>query len=93
MKAVRPVGRDQPRLPRWDVPGLRARREDGESRGAGASLTGENGSSVVSYGTEAGQFQAAGYSAVVCGPGKHLRRPTSPTRIHDRRAIRAKASR
>jgi acetylornithine deacetylase len=32
-------------------------------------LTGENGSSVVSYGTEAGQFQAAGYSAVVCGPG------------------------
>ena len=34
-----------------------------------AALTGENGSSVVSYGTEAGQFQAAGYSAVVCGPG------------------------
>jgi acetylornithine deacetylase/succinyl-diaminopimelate desuccinylase-like protein len=32
-------------------------------------LTGENGSKVVSYGTEAGQFQAAGYSAVVCGPG------------------------
>ena len=24
---------------------------------------------VVSYGTEAGQFQAEGYSAVVCGPG------------------------
>lgn len=23
----------------------------------------------MSYGTEAGQFQAAGYSAVVCGPG------------------------
>jgi len=32
-------------------------------------LTGENGSGVVSYGTEAGQFQAAGYSAVICGPG------------------------
>lgn len=32
-------------------------------------LTGDNDSSVVSYGTEAGQFQAAGYSAVVCGPG------------------------
>ncbi len=32
-------------------------------------LTGDNGSHVVSYGTEAGQFQAAGYSAVVCGPG------------------------
>ena len=32
-------------------------------------LTGDNGRSVVSYGTEAGQFQEAGYSAVVCGPG------------------------
>jgi len=32
-------------------------------------LTGQNGAGVVSYGTEAGQFQAAGYSAVVCGPG------------------------
>lgn len=32
-------------------------------------LTGDNGTHVVSYGTEAGQFQAAGWSAVVCGPG------------------------
>ena len=32
-------------------------------------LTGDNATSVVSYGTEAGQFQLAGYSAVVCGPG------------------------
>ncbi|MDT8856175.1 acetylornithine deacetylase [Paracoccaceae bacterium Fryx2] len=32
-------------------------------------LTGDNGSLVVSYGTEAGQFQAEGYSAVICGPG------------------------
>jgi acetylornithine deacetylase len=24
---------------------------------------------VVSYGTEAGQFQERGYSAVICGPG------------------------
>jgi len=32
-------------------------------------LTGDNGSHVVSYGTEGGQFQAAGYSVVVCGPG------------------------
>ena len=32
-------------------------------------LTGENGSNVVSYGTEAGQFQERGYSAVICGPG------------------------
>ena len=32
-------------------------------------LTGDNASHVVSYGTEAGQFQEAGYSAVICGPG------------------------
>ena len=32
-------------------------------------LTGDNANSVVSYGTEAGQFQDAGYSVVVCGPG------------------------
>lgn len=32
-------------------------------------LTGANGAGAVSYGTEAGFFQAAGISAVVCGPG------------------------
>jgi acetylornithine deacetylase/succinyl-diaminopimelate desuccinylase-like protein len=32
-------------------------------------LTGANAGGVVSYGTEAGFFQAHGYSAVVCGPG------------------------
>ena len=32
-------------------------------------LTGDNGSHVVSYGTEGGQFQRAGWSTVVCGPG------------------------
>ena len=32
-------------------------------------LTGDNATHVVSYGTEAGQFQTEGYSAVVCGPG------------------------
>jgi len=67
MKAVRPEA-GITALPRWDVPGLRA-EEDGEAEALVRRLTGENGSSVVSYGTEAGQFQAAGYSAVVCGPG------------------------
>ncbi|MEM7507214.1 MAG: acetylornithine deacetylase [Pseudomonadota bacterium] len=33
------------------------------------SLTGDNGHHVVSYGTEAGQFQDGGYSTVICGPG------------------------
>ena len=32
-------------------------------------ITGDNGTHVVSYGTEAGQFQREGYSVVVCGPG------------------------
>ncbi|HXI87227.1 MAG TPA: acetylornithine deacetylase [Parvularculaceae bacterium] len=33
------------------------------------SLTGLNSTSVVSYATEAGQFQEADFSSVVCGPG------------------------
>jgi len=33
------------------------------------ALTGDNGEHVVAFGTEAGQFQEAGYSAVICGPG------------------------
>jgi len=33
-------------------------------------LTGDNGTHVVSYGTEGGQFQViGGYSTVICGPG------------------------
>lgn len=32
-------------------------------------LTGDNGSHVVSYGTEAGQFQEGGFSTCICGPG------------------------
>jgi len=33
------------------------------------ALTGRNDTTVVSYGAEAGQFQEAGYSTVMCGPG------------------------
>ena len=32
-------------------------------------ITGDNDTGVVSYGTEAGQFQEAGFSTIVCGPG------------------------
>ena len=52
----------------YDVPGLRP-EVDGEAERIARALTGDNGSHVVSYGTEAGQFQARGYSAVICGPG------------------------
>ncbi|MEM1340814.1 MAG: acetylornithine deacetylase [Pseudomonadota bacterium] len=55
-------------IPRWNVPGL-SPEADGSAEALVRRITGENGSSAVSYGTEAGQFQAAGYSAVVCGPG------------------------
>jgi acetylornithine deacetylase len=54
--------------PRFDVPGLRP-EEDGEAETLVRRITGDNGSHKVSYGTEAGQFQEAGYSAVICGPG------------------------
>lgn len=42
---------------------------DGAAEALVRRLTGDNAAGVVSYGTEAGQFQAEGYSAVVCGPG------------------------
>ncbi|MEM8577350.1 MAG: acetylornithine deacetylase [Pseudomonadota bacterium] len=41
----------------------------GQAEALVRQITGDNGSHVVSYGTEAGHFQSAGYSAVVCGPG------------------------
>ncbi len=52
----------------FDVPGL-IPEPQGEAEALARRLTGDNATGVVSYGTEAGQFQQAGYSAVVCGPG------------------------
>jgi acetylornithine deacetylase len=52
----------------FDVSALRP-ETDGAAEALARDLTGENATGVVSYGTEAGQFQDAGYSAVVCGPG------------------------
>ncbi|ETX15634.1 acetylornithine deacetylase [Roseivivax halodurans JCM 10272] len=44
--------------------------ENGEAERLVRRITGENGpAGAVSFGTEASHFQAAGYSAVVCGPG------------------------
>ena len=50
------------------VPGCRP-EEGGAAEALLRRLTGDNDSAVVSYGTEAGQFQEAGYSAAICGPG------------------------
>jgi acetylornithine deacetylase len=52
----------------FGVPGLQP-ETDGEAEALVRRLTGDNATGVVSYGTEAGQFQEAGYSAVICGPG------------------------
>lgn len=52
----------------FSIPALRP-ETNGAAEALVRRLTGDNASEVVSYGTEAGQFQAAGYSAVVCGPG------------------------
>jgi acetylornithine deacetylase len=53
---------------RFDVPALQP-EENGAAETLVRQITGDNASHKVSYGTEAGQFQEAGYSAVICGPG------------------------
>lgn len=54
--------------PFFGLPGLRP-EQMGSAEELARKLTGDNGTHVVSYGTEAGQFQERGYSAVICGPG------------------------
>ena len=67
LKAVRPeAGVSLTQF--FDVPGLKP-ETNGAAEALVRQITGDNAVDVVSYGTEAGQFQAAGYSAVVCGPG------------------------
>ena len=53
---------------RFGSPGLRAEPGSAADQLVRA-LTGDNDTGVVSYGTEAGQFQEAGFSTIVCGPG------------------------
>lgn len=67
MQAVHPDARIVVR-DKFEVPALRP-EPGGAAETLVRALTGDNASHVVSYGTEAGQFQRAGYSAVVCGPG------------------------
>jgi len=53
---------------RSNVPAF-APEAEGSAERLARQLTGDNSTRVVSYGTEAGQFQVAGLSVVVCGPG------------------------
>lgn len=67
MQAIRPeTGIDT--AIRFYVPPLQP-EPDGAAEGLVRGITGDNGHHVVSYGTEAGQFQARDYSAIICGPG------------------------
>ena len=67
MQAIRPEASVE-MTPFFDVPGLKP-EDNGAAERLVRSITGDNGTHVVSYGTEAGHFQNGGYSAVVCGPG------------------------
>lgn len=67
MQAVHPSTRIEI-TEKFAVPALKPETE-GEAEMLVRAITGDNGGHVVSYGTEAGQFQERGYSAVVCGPG------------------------
>ncbi|MEO0982715.1 MAG: acetylornithine deacetylase [Pseudomonadota bacterium] len=51
-----------------DAPGL-APEPDGGAETLAVRLTGRNKATAVPYAAEAGQYQAAGYSAVLVGPG------------------------
>lgn len=53
---------------RMEMPAF-APEADGAAERLARQLTGDNGRRVVSYQTEAGQFQARGLSTVICGPG------------------------
>jgi acetylornithine deacetylase len=53
---------------RSEVPGFRA-RDDDPAVVLAKQLTGQNSTESVAYGAEAGQFQQAGMSVVMCGPG------------------------
>jgi len=67
MQAIRP----ETRIDVADVFGVPplTPESEGTAEALARRMTGDNGAHVVSYGTEGGQFQVRGYSAVVCGPG------------------------
>ncbi|MZR31761.1 acetylornithine deacetylase [Sneathiella sp. DP05] len=50
------------------VPALRP-EDNGEAEMLCRAITGKNTANAVSYAAEAGQFQQAGFSTVICGPG------------------------
>ncbi len=67
MQAIHPdTGIDLVRY--FGIPGLKP-EENGVAESIARAITGDNANHVVSYGTEAGQFQERGFSSIICGPG------------------------
>jgi acetylornithine deacetylase len=67
MQAVAPEANIVTTL-RCSAPALRP-ESDGQAEALVRYLTGYNSSDAVAYAAEAGQFQQAGFSTVLCGPG------------------------
>ncbi len=55
-------------IARSNAPSLRPAR-DNPAADLAKAITGQNATGVVSYCAESGQFQQAGFSTVICGPG------------------------
>lgn len=68
MQTIRPDTRIEVTLSAEPNPALKP-ETNGAAEALARQITGDYGTHVVSYGTEAGQFQREGYSVVVCGPG------------------------
>lgn len=67
MKAVSPTAAVETIIV-GEVEGLQVVAQS-EARDIAFDITGANGADVVAFGTEAGLFQEAGISAIICGPG------------------------
>ena len=67
IQAIRPEARIEIVLRMMNPPCVR--EQEGEAEMLARALTGDNSENVVSYGTEAGQFQEGGFSTCICGPG------------------------
>ncbi|MCV3211494.1 acetylornithine deacetylase [Mesorhizobium sp. YC-39] len=67
MKAVSPTAAVET-IVVGEVEGLQVVAQS-EARDIAFETTGANGADVVAFGTEAGLFQEAGISAIICGPG------------------------
>lgn len=74
-------------IPRVSAPPL-VEEHDGAAEALLKHLTGANETVSLAYATEAGQFQQAGMSAIVCGPG-HIAQAHQPDEFIDKEQLAA----